>query len=134
MDHECRLVRGAHHDAGPLGSEKYSRMRLAIISLFVLGALVPVQSSQKFSGIITDGMCPKADHSRMRMGATDAECAIACVDAHGALYVLYDGNEVFTLSDQQTSEKFAGKKVIVTGELDTKTKLIRVSSITPAAN
>ena len=54
-------------------------------------------------------MCANADHSQMRMGPTDAECTIACVSAHGAMYVLYDGKDVYTLSDQQTPEKFAGK-------------------------
>ena len=68
----------------------------------------------------------------MRMGSTDAECTLACVSAHGADLVLYDGKEVYTLSDQQTPEKFAGKKVAVTGTLDTKTKTIRVDSITAA--
>ena len=66
----------------------------------------------------------------MRMGSTDAECTIACVIAHGAMYVLYDGKEAYTLSDQQTPEKFAGKKVTVTGTLDAKTKTIQVDSIT----
>ena len=69
-------------------------------------------------------------------GPTDAECTVACVLAHGALYVLYDGKEVYTLSDQTTPEKFAGKKVTVTGTLDAKTKTIHmdnsVDSITAA--
>jgi hypothetical protein len=33
------------------------------------------------------------------------------------------------LSDQKSPEKFAGKKVTVTGTLDAKTKTIRVDSI-----
>jgi hypothetical protein len=77
-------------------------------------------------------MCATADHSRMKMGPTDAECTLACVDAHGAQYVLYDGKNVYTLSDQKTPEKFAAKKVTVTGTLDPKTKTIQVESITPA--
>ena len=68
----------------------------------------------------------------MKMGPTDAECTIACVAAHGALYVLFDGKEVHTLSDQQAPEKFAGKKVTVTGSRNAKTKTIQVASITPA--
>jgi hypothetical protein len=64
------------------------------------------------------------------MGPTDAECTIACINAHGALYVLYDGKEVYTLSDQKTPEKFAGKKVTVTGTLDAKSTTIQVDSIT----
>ncbi len=77
-------------------------------------------------------MCATADHSHMKMGPTDAECTIACINEHGALYVLYDGKEVYTLSDQQTPERFAGKKVTVTGTLDAKTKVIKVESINVA--
>jgi hypothetical protein len=77
-------------------------------------------------------MCPAGDHSRMRMGSNDAECTIACVDAHAALYVLYDGKAEYTLSDQKTPEKFAGKKVTVTGVLDAKSRTIQVDSITAA--
>ena len=66
----------------------------------------------------------------MRMGSTDRECTIACIDAHGAMYVLYDGKEAYALSDQKTPEKFAGKKVTVTGTLDAKTKTIHVDSMT----
>lgn len=68
----------------------------------------------------------------MRMGPTDAECTVACVNAHGASYVLYDGKQAYILSDQKTPEKFAGKKVTVTGTLDAKSKTIRVDSIAPA--
>jgi hypothetical protein len=74
-------------------------------------------------------MCATADHSGMRMGPTDAECTKACVDAHGATYVLYDGKSAWNLSDQKMPEKFAGKKVTVTGTVDEKTKTIQVVSI-----
>jgi hypothetical protein len=75
-------------------------------------------------------MCAKGDHSQMQMGPTDAECTLACVDVHGASYVLYDGKEAYTLSDQKTPEEFAAKKVRVVGTLDKKTKTIQVDSIT----
>ena len=68
----------------------------------------------------------------MRMGPTDAECVRACVVAHGASYVLLDGKNVYTLSDQKTPEKFAAQKVTVVGTLDAKTKTIQVQSIAPA--
>jgi hypothetical protein len=73
-----------------------------------------------------------ADHSRMRMGPTDAECVRACISAHGASYVLYDGKDIYTLSDQRTPERFAGQKVAVVGALDANTKTIKVESITAA--
>ena len=85
-------------------------MKPLIFGLLIIAALPAAQGKQKFTGAITDSMCAEADHSRMRMGSTDAECTIACVSAHGALYVLYDGREAYALSDQQTPEKFAGKK------------------------
>jgi hypothetical protein len=107
-------------------------MKPLFLSLLVIAASVAAQGGRKFTGTITDSMCATADHSRMRMGPTDAECTTACVEAHGALYVLYDGKEVYTLSDQKTPEKFAGKKVTVTGTLDAKTKTIQVGSIAAA--
>ena len=111
-------------------------LTLSLIALAAIAALTLAQGKQKFTGIITDSMCPTGDHSRMRMGPTDAECTIACIYAHGAQYVLYDGKEVYTLSDQKTPEKFAAKKVTVTGTLDAKTKTIHmdnsVDSITAA--
>jgi type 1 fimbria pilin len=90
------------------------------------------QGKQTFTGTITDDECTRADHSRMRMGPTDAECVLACVAAHSARFVFYDGKDVFDLSDQQKPEQFAGQKVTVTGTLDARTKIIQVDSITTA--
>jgi hypothetical protein len=107
-------------------------LTLSLLALLAITALVSGQGKQQFTGTITDSMCARADHSGMRMGPTDAECTIACIIAHGAQYVLYDGKEAYTLSDQQTPEKFAAKKVTVTGTLDAKTMTIHVDSITAA--
>ncbi len=108
-------------------------MKPVILNLFAIAALAQAQSAkQTFTGMVTDNMCERADHSRMRMGSTDAECTIACISAHGAQYVLYDGKEAYMLSDQQTPEKFAGQKVTVRGTLDAKTKTIQMDSITAA--
>jgi hypothetical protein len=100
-----------------------------VLTLLIIFVLTAAPGKRKFTGVITDSMCATADHSRMKMGPTDGECTIACVDAHGATYVLYDGKEVYSLSDQQTPEKFAGKKVSVTGTLDAKKRMIQVDSI-----
>ena len=107
-------------------------MKSLIFTCLLAATLAGAQGQQKFTGTVTDDICPEGDHSRMRMGATDAECTIACINAHGSTYVLYDGKDVYALSDQQTPEKFAGKKVTVTGTLDARTKTIQVQSI--AAN
>jgi hypothetical protein len=104
---------------------------LSLNILAVLG-LSAAQNKQTFTGTITDDVCARADHSQMRMGPTDAECAAACIEAHGAVYVLYDGDSAYNLSDQRTAEKFAAKKVKVVGTLDSKTKTIHVDSVTAA--
>jgi hypothetical protein len=105
-------------------------MKPLLVSLLVVASLSAGQSTQTFTGIITDSECSTANHSQMRMGSNDAECVRACVSAHGASFVLYSGKEVYALSDQQTPDKFAGQKVTVTGTLDAKTKTIQVKTIT----
>jgi Protein of unknown function (DUF5818) len=87
------------------------------------------QGRQRFTGIITDDMCATGDHSVMKMGSNDAECTTACVEEHGASYVLYDGKDIYSLDDQKTPEKFAGEKVVVTGTLDAAKKTIHVEMI-----
>jgi len=103
-----------------------------ILSLLAVAVLSAAQGKQTFTGTIGDNMCATAGHAQMRMGPTDAECTIACVKAHDATYVLYDGKNVYALSDQQTPEKFAAQKVRVVGTMDPKTKTIQVDSITAA--
>jgi Protein of unknown function (DUF5818) len=103
-----------------------------IFGLLAIAALALAAGKQTFTGVVTDSMCSDGDHSHMKMGPTDAECTTACVSIHGASYVLYDGKQTYTLSDQKTPEKFAGKRVMVTGTLDGKTKTIQVASITAA--
>ena len=107
-------------------------MKPLICSLLIVATIAGAQNHRTFTGVITDSVCADGDHSRMRMGSTDGECTIACVNAHGAAYVLYDGKEAFRLSDQKTPEKFAGKRVTITGALDAQTKTIKVESITAA--
>lgn len=102
------------------------------LGLLAILGLSAAQSKQTFTGTVTDDVCARADHSQMRMGPTDAECAAACIEAHGAVYVLYDGDSAYTLSDQRAAEKFAAKKVRVVGTLDSKTKTIHVESISIA--
>ncbi len=99
----------------------------AIIGVALLSA---APATQTFSGVVTDDNCVNGDHARMRMGETDRECALACNNAHGSPYVLFDGKSAYTLSDQEMAEKFAGGNVTVVGTLDAKTHTIQVSSIT----
>lgn len=106
---------------------------LLIVSVLALGSLSAAQGqSRSFVGTITDDMCAKDGHETMRMGPNDAECTKACIMAHGAEYVLADGTNVYSLSDQKTPEKFAGQRVRITGSLDAKTGTIQVQSMVAA--
>jgi hypothetical protein len=98
----------------------------------LIAALAPTSAAERFTGVITDNECPGANHALMKMGDTDPECVKACIDEHGATYLLYDGKVSYTLSDQKTPAAFAGKRVVVTGTLDAKAKTIHVESIAAA--
>jgi hypothetical protein len=107
-------------------------MKRLILCLLAVAVWSAPQGKQTFTGTITDDECDRADHSRMRMGPTDAACVRACISAHSASYVLYDGKDAYTLSDQEAPEKFAGQRVTVVGTLDAKTRTIQVDSIAAA--
>lgn len=107
-------------------------MKRLLVGVLAVAGLSAAQSTQTFTGVITDSLCATAGHAQMRMGPTDAECTVACVIAHDAKYVLLDGKDVYTLSDQQTPEKFAAQKVRVVGTLDARTRTIQVKSMTAA--
>jgi len=104
-------------------------MSRSLLFVLVLAALSAGQRTQTFTGVITDSMCSSADHSQMQMGPTDGECVTACISEHGATYVLYDGKQVYELSDQAAPRRFAAQKVKVTGTLDANGKTIHVNSI-----
>lgn len=93
--------------------------------LFFSGLLTAAGTVQTFTGVITDTMCgPK--HTMMK-GQPDDECIRACVKG-SAEFALYDGQNVWKLSDQKAAAKFAAKKVKVTGMADRKTLTIKVAS------
>ena len=98
----------------------------AVLSTALLGFAADRQ--QSFTGVITDTMCG-ADHKSMKV-APDSKCVVECVK-HGSKYALLVGNNVYTLSDQQTPERFAAQKVKVTGVLNEKTRTLRADKIEP---
>jgi hypothetical protein len=105
-----------------------------IISVLMSGALLLAAAEKRtFTGIITDTMCG-ANHKPMKV-APDAKCVIECVkNDKQNRYALFDGTNLNTLSDQQTPEKFAARKVKITGTLYEKTKILAVDSIEPAGD
>ena len=104
-------------------------MRSRLVTLILASAALA--SAETFAGVITDSMCG-ANHAGMGISPDD-KCIRECVKADASVkYVLFDGKKTYTLSDQQTPERFAGKKVRVTGVLFEKTGIIRVDKIEAA--
>lgn len=95
------------------------------LSLLSVSAAPP----QTFVGVISDSECGSS-HASMRMADTDAGCVKACVDAHGAGYVLWDGKREYTLEDRDHAKAFPGARVTVVGTLQADGKTIAVDSIT----
>ena len=109
-----------------------SALLLAVLLLAGTSA-ISAQKPRTFTGTITDNVCATEGHAAMRMGPSDAECTRICVMSHGnGYFVLLDGKNVYTLSDQAAADKLAGEKVRVVGRLDAKTKTIQVQSIAAA--
>jgi hypothetical protein len=98
---------------------------LAISGLTMLAA----PKTQTFTGVITDTMCG-ADHKAMHV-SPESKCVRECIKMDPAKwkYALYDGKNVYTLSDQKAPEAFAAEKVTITGTLDSNSKVIQVQKI-----
>jgi hypothetical protein len=102
-------------------------MTRTLFLLPVLAGALVASESRTFTGVITDDMC-KANHAMMKI-RPDPKCIDVCVKQYKSKYALLDGKNTYKLSDQKTPEKFAGKKVKVTGVLYEKTQIIKVESI-----
>lgn len=104
-------------------------MKKAFLGLaFAAFAASAAEKVQTFTGIITDTMCG-AKHT---MGISpDEKCVRECVrmDPQKWKYALLVGSDLYVLSDQQAPEKFAARKVKVTGALFEKTKILRADKI-----
>ena len=100
--------------------------------LVAAGSMFAAGTARTFTGVVTDSMCG-ANHEMMQV-TPESKCVRDCVrmDPNKYKYALYDGKQVYILSDQQAPEKFAAQKVIVRGTLDQKTNTIRVESIAPS--
>ncbi|MCS7044473.1 MAG: DUF5818 domain-containing protein [Bryobacteraceae bacterium] len=95
-------------------------------------ALLLAQSPARvYTGVITDTMCG-ADHAHMGI-QPDEKCVRECVKSGKWKYALIDEKgRMMVLSDQQTPEKYAAKRVKIRGVYYEKTGILRVDSIEPA--
>ena len=99
--------------------------------LFAATALIAADSARTFTGVITDTMCG-IQHTMMK-NQPDDQCIRMCTKGSSE-YALFDGAQVWKLSDQKNSAKFAAQRVKIAGTFNEKTKTIKVSSIEAAGN
>jgi hypothetical protein len=106
-----------------------NRLVLAVVSMVFAAAAA--DKPKTFTGRITDSMC-LMNHKMMTI-TPDEKCVRECVRTSKTVkYVLYDGKNTYRLSDQQTPEQFAARKVKVTGTLFPKTGVIKMDKIEAA--
>jgi hypothetical protein len=106
-----------------------TRLAIPFLSLAMMAA--GAGPSRTFTGVITDTMCGN-DHKAMNIAPLE-KCVRECIKHDKSTkYALLSGSNLYVLSDQQTPEKFAGRKVKVTGILYEKTNIIKVEGIEAA--
>ena len=107
-------------------------MKQIIVVAFFAAAALATGATKTYTGVITDTMCGR-NHAAMGV-KPDEKCVRECVKSSGGKvkYALLSDGKVLVLSDQQTPEKFAGKKVKVSGELFEKTGILKVDKIEEA--
>lgn len=99
-----------------------------LCSMLLTGGLAIAAQAATFTGVITDTMCAaqtRDDEEPVRRGSV----RMCGKGQHG--YALFDGTTVLKLSDQKTPAKYAAQRVKVTGTLDGKTHMIKVTLIEP---
>jgi hypothetical protein len=109
----------------------------AVFAVFITGA----DKEHIFKGEVGDSQCALNVHSlsrshqemleRKAIGTTAADCARYCVKNLGGVFVLQVGDKVYKLDNQGLANQNAGKKVKVTGVLDTVTNTIAVHAMEP---
>jgi len=105
----------------------------------VLGAAAVGQNAQTFHGEISDSQCALNVHSLTRshqemlksksMGGTANTCAVYCIEHLGGYLVLSAGKNVYRLDRADLVHGFEGRRVVVTGVLDSKLNQIHVLKI-----
>lgn len=104
-------------------------MKAILIAIACAAALSAAGASTTVTGVITDSTCG-ASHAMMK-GHADDDCVRMCTKG-SAEYALYDGRNIWKLSDQKAPARFMAKHVKVTGILDEKAMRIKVASIEQA--
>jgi hypothetical protein len=106
---------------------------LAVLSFAGTPAGAPAAASKVYTGVISESMCG-INHTSMGL-SPDPKCIVECIKhGQGVRYVLIEetSKAIYTLSDQQTPERFAAQRVRIQGVYYPKTKILKVDSIESA--
>jgi hypothetical protein len=97
------------------------------------------QNSKVFHGEVSDSQCALNIHSLTKshqemlksksMGGTSNTCSVYCIEHLGGYLVLSVGNDVYRLDRTDLVHGFEGRRVVITGVVDTKLKQIHVLKI-----
>lgn len=111
---------------------------LCAMGLFMASALHG-QTSRVFHGEVSDSQCALNVHSLTRshqemlksksMGGTANTCSVYCIEHMGGYLVLSSGKDVYRLDRSDLVHGFEGRRVVVTGVLDSKLNQIHVLKI-----
>jgi len=112
---------------------------ISSVGVVMLIAAAFGQGAQVFHGEISDSQCALNVHSLTRshqemlksksMGVTPNTCTLYCVEHYGGYLVLSAGKNVYRLDRADLIHGFEGRKVVVSGVLDSKLHQIHVLKI-----
>jgi hypothetical protein len=107
--------------------------------LLAIAAMAEGQAARAFHGEVSDSQCALNVHSLTRshqemlksksMGGTSNTCSVYCIEHLGGYLVLSAGNDVYRLDRSDLVHGFEGRRVVITGVLDSKLKQIHVLKI-----
>jgi hypothetical protein len=107
--------------------------------VLVLASAAWGQNARVFKGEVSDSQCALNVNSLTRshqemlksksMGGTSNTCAVYCIEHLGGYLVLSSGNDVYRLDRGDLVHGFEGRRVKITGTLDSKLKQIHVLKI-----
>ena len=107
--------------------------------ILALAGAASGQSTRAFHGEVSDSQCALNVHSLTRshqemlksksMGGTANTCSVYCIEHLGGYLVLSSGNNVYRLDRTDLVHGFEGRRVIISGVLDSKINQIHVVKI-----
>ncbi|HKT90308.1 MAG TPA: hypothetical protein VJQ59_17815 [Candidatus Sulfotelmatobacter sp.] len=108
-------------------------------TMLLLLGLASGQKERVFRGEVSDSECALNVHSLTRshqemlksksMGGTSNTCTVYCIEHLGGYLVLSAGKDVYRLDRPDLVHGFEGRRVVISGVLDTKLNEIHVLKI-----